>query len=141
MKTELKKELAYIAIITGFSIIVITLLSIKFLSKEDEKKDDTVQIYQAGVYTKEIQLGDVAVSIQLCLDKSNVKSVELVNIDDTFSSMYPLMAPEVKKISEQLSSGKSVDEIVLSDEAQYTEKLILGTVREMLQEHRVSQAP
>ena len=66
-----------------------------------------------------------------------MKSVELVNLDESVSTMYPLMEPTVEKISKQLAAGSSIEEIALSEESQYTEKLIVEAVSEMMQEHRV----
>ena len=64
--------------------------------------------------------------------------MELVNLDESVSAMYPLMEPTVEKISKQLAAGNSVEEIALSEESQYTEKLIVEAVSTMMQEHRVS---
>lgn len=76
------------------------------------------------------------VNLQLSLDEDNVKSVELVNLDESVETMYPLMQPTVDKISKQLAAGKSMEEIVISEESQYTEKLIVQSVSEMMQEHK-----
>ena len=59
-------------------------------------------------------------------------------MDESVSAMYPLMEPTVEKISKQLAAGNSVEEIALSEESQYTEKLIVEAVSTMMQEHRVS---
>ena len=57
-------------------------------------------------------------------------------LDESVETMYPLMEPTVEKISNQLAAGKSVDEIVVSEESQYTEKVIVGAISEMLHEHQ-----
>ena len=75
-------------------------------------------------------------NIQLSLDEDSVKSVELVNLEESVSTMYPLMQPTVEKMSKELAAGKTMDEIVVSEESQYTEKIIANAVSEILQEHR-----
>ena len=46
--------------------------------------------------------------------------------------MYPLMQPTVEKLSRQLAAGKTMEEIVVSEDTQYTEKILVETVSEML---------
>lgn len=136
------RELIYTAIFVGLGIILLILLFVMFWPGKGGKEEtasvsgETQQEYEAGVYTKEIKIGDASVNIQLSLDEDNVKSVELINLDESVSTMYPLMEPTVEKISKQLAAGKAMDEIVVSEESQYTEKMIVEAVSEMMQEHR-----
>ena len=46
------------------------------------------------------------------------------------------MQPTVEKISKQLAAGRSMEEIVISKESQYTEKIIVESVSKMMEEHR-----
>jgi hypothetical protein len=46
-----------------------------------------------------------------------------------------LMQPTVEKLSKQLAAGKTMEEIVVSEDTQYTEKILVETVSEMLKEH------
>lgn len=137
------RKIIYTAIFVGVGIIALILLAIILSSDKDGKGGESASVqteseqqYEAGVYTKEIQIGDASVNIQLSLDENNVKALELVNLDETVETMYPLMQPTVEKISEQLAAGKSMDEIVISEESQYTEKVIEEAVSKMLEEHR-----
>ena len=69
------------------------------------------------------------------LDENQVKAVELVNLSESVETMYPLMQPTVEKLSKQLAAGKTMDEIVVSEDTRYTEKIIVESVNEMLKEH------
>ena len=93
------------------------------------------QKYEAGVYTKELTIGDSVVNLQLSLDEDRVKAVEFVNLSESVETMYPLMQPTVEKLSRQLAAGKTMEEIVVSEDTQYTEKILVETVSEMLKEH------
>lgn len=136
------RKIIYSLIFLGIAVLALVLVVMLFVPKQDG--DGTVasltygteQKYEAGVYTKEIKLGDTTVNLQLSLNEDNVKSLELVNLDETVETMYPLMQPTVEKIAKQLLEGRSMDEIVISEESQYTEKIIVETVSEMMQEHR-----
>lgn len=134
------RELIFTAIFVGLGILLLILLFIMFWpgkSGKDEASlsNQTEKQYEAGVYTQELQVGDATLNLQLSLDEDCVKSVEIVNLDESVETMYPLMQPTVEKISDQLAAGKSMDEIVLSEDAQYTEKVIVEAVGKMLEEH------
>ena len=136
------REIIYAAILVGLGILLIILLCIMFLpgkGKSSQKGSASASVdgvYEAGVYTKEIHMGDSVVNLQVSLDKDNVKSVELVNLEKSVATLYPLMKPTVNKISTQLAEGKQMDEIVVSKEAQYTEQVIASGVQKIMEKHR-----
>lgn len=136
------RKIIYSLIFLGVAILALVLILMLFVPKEGSSGDTASlanaveQKYEAGVYTKEIRVGDATVNLQLSLDEDNVKSLELVNLDESVETMYPLMQPTVEKIAEQLVAGRSMDEIVISEESQYTEKIIVESVSEMMKEHR-----
>lgn len=137
MKTKSKKEMVYIAVIAVLVILVLILFFV-MSSQKTEKKNS--RIYEAGMYTREITIGDSTITIQVLLDEKNVTSVEVIS-GDIEDAMYPLLKPVAEKISKELSAGKSVDEITLSEESLYTEKLLLDVISEILQEHRIADTP
>ena len=127
------KEVITAAIFVGIAVIVLfVLLGFLFTGKNDSNGD---QKYEAGVYTKELTIGDSVVNLQLSLDEDRVKAVEFVNLSESVETMYPLMQPTVEKLSKQLAAGKTMEEIVVSEDTQYTEKILVETVSEMLKEH------
>ncbi len=135
------REVIYTAIFVGLGILLLIILFFMFWpGKDSGSQDAAVQSqekqYQAGVYTKELQMGDATVNLQVTLDEDRVKSVEIVPLDESITTMYPLMEPAVKTISEQLQAGKGVEEISMSDESQYTEQVVLNAVQEIIQEKK-----
>lgn len=140
------REIIYTAVFVGLGILLLILLFFMFWPDKSEGKQDLSAadqgegvFYEAGIYTSELQIGDAVVNLQVALDEDHVKSVELINLDDSVATMYPLMEPSVGKISEQLAAGSSLDEIVLPEESQYTQELILGTVGKILEENQLEQ--
>ena len=134
------KKMIYGGIFALIAIIILVVLLVLFWPGRGNGEElsldyGTEEIYEAGVYTKELKLGDSSVNLQLTLDEGHVKSLEIVNLEESVETMYPLMKPTVEKISEQLTAGKGMDEIVLSEDAQYTEKMLVESVMEMLAEH------
>jgi len=135
------REIIYTAIFAGLGILLLIILFFMFWPDgKDENKEQAdngkTAVYEAGVYSKQMTVGDSVINLQVVLDEEQVKSVEMINLDDTVSAMYPLMKPSVESISNQLASGVSLDEVVLSDEGQYTEKMILNEVDSVLDEHK-----
>lgn len=135
------REIIYTAVFVGLGILLLIILFFMFWPDgKDENKEQAdngkTAVYEAGVYSKQMTVGDSVINLQVVLDEEQVKSVEMINLDDTVSAMYPLMKPSVESISNQLASGVSLDEVVLSDEGQYTEKMILNDVDSVLDEHK-----
>ena len=135
------REIIYTAVFVGLGILLLIRLFFMFWPDgKDENKEQAdngkTAVYEAGVYSKQMTVGDSVINLQVVLDEEQVKSVEMINLDDTVSAMYPLMKPSVESISNQLASGVSLDEVVLSDEGQYTEKMILNEVDSVLDEHK-----
>ena len=135
------REIIYTAVFVGLGISLLIILFFMFWPDgKDENKEQAdngkTAVYEAGVYSKQMTVGDSVINLQVVLDEEQVKSVEMINLDDTVSAMYPLMKPSVESISNQLASGVSLDEVVLSDEGQYTEKMILNEVDSVLDEHK-----
>lgn len=139
------REIVYTAIFVGLGILLLILLFFMFWpsGKDASKSKHALKsdgIYEAGIYNEELTIGESKVGLQITLDEDRVKSVKVVNLDDSVSAMYPLMKPSVKSISKQLASGVSVDEVVLSKESLYTEKLVLQKVEDVMRKNTVSQS-
>lgn len=131
------REVIYTAIFVGLGILLLIILFFMFWPKQGDA-GQTANVstekmeYQAGVYTKELKMGEATVNIQVTLDENAVKSVEIVPLDESITTMYPLMEPAVKTISEQLQAGTDIKQISLTDESQYTQQVILNAVEEIL---------
>lgn len=135
------REVIYTAVFVGLGILLLIILFFMFWTgkghgSKDVAIDNQEKQYQAGIYTKELKMGDATVNLQVTLDEDRVKSVEIVPLDESITTMYPLMEPAVETISEQLQAGAEVEEISLSDESQYTEQIILNAVQEIMEEEK-----
>ena len=139
------KELVYTAIFVGLGILLLVLLFFMFWPEKKANSDSSASqpvsvstqsstLYKAGVYNQEISLGDSQINIQVALDTERVKSVEITNLEESVETMYPLIKPAVKEISEQLVQGVSPEEVVLSEDSPYTSQMILESVSDILKE-------
>jgi uncharacterized protein with FMN-binding domain len=106
--------------------------SLSVESSGDEASTDDHK-YIAGVYTSDLTLGDSTIHLRVSIDEDSVKAVEVVNLEDSVETMYPLIKPAVEEISNQLAGNVSPEEVVLSDDSPYTSQLILDSVCQILE--------
>ena len=114
------KELIYTAIFAGVGIILLLLIVYLFVGKgRSEGKQDTAES---------------TASLEVALDTDHIKSVKIVPLDESITTMYPLMEPAVKSVSNQLAAGVAPEEVELTKESKYTQQIIVDAVEEILEE-------
>lgn len=131
------KELIYTAIFAGLGILLIVLLIIMFFPSKDEKNDPSgseaaENIYNPGIYNSQIVLGDSTLNLEVVVDADQIKSVSLVNLEDSVATMYPLVKPSLASIEKELKKGTALDDIPLTEKSKYTETLLLEGIRTAL---------
>lgn len=130
------KELIYTAIFAGLGILLILLLVFMFLPSRKDKDhntgDSTAGKYNPGVYSSQITLGDSTLNLELVVDADQIKSVSFVNLEDSITTMYPLVKPSLASIEKELIKGTSLDDIPVSDKSKYTESLLIEGIRTAL---------
>lgn len=134
------KELIYTAIFAGLGILLIVLLIIMFIpGSEDEKTGDaSANTYAPGVYTSQIRLGDTTLNLEVAVDADQIKSVSLINLEESVTTMYPLVKPSLEAIEKELIAGTSLEDIPLSEKSKYTESLLIEGVRTALEKARAN---
>lgn len=131
------KEIIYTVIFAALGILLIILLVTMFLRKDNNSDMGTSeQLYTPGVYSAALILNDTALNLQVVVDGDHINSVELVNIDEATTTMYPLIQPSLELISKQLYSGVAIDKIELSEDGQYTQTVMLDTIKVALEKAR-----
>ncbi len=130
------KEIAYTGIFVALGILLIILLVVMFLPGKEENTDvsDADAVYQPGIYTTELTINNTKLQLEVAVDASHINSVSLINVDETVKTMFPLMEPTVDAIEEQLANGTSIDDITPSEDNQYTQEILLGAVKNALNE-------
>ena len=144
------KEVVYTAVFVGLGILLLIVLFFMF-GRQNSPKSESSQSnisnesstykndagYRAGIYESQFVIGENTINLEVALDEEQVKSVKVKNLDESVETMYPLMKSAVKDVSKQLSSGVSIDEVVLSKNSMYTEKLVLDAVKTVLDEQKL----
>lgn len=134
------KEIIYTAIFIGLGLLLILLLVIMFRPGGKTKTPDqqSEALYNPGVYTSQITIGENSLNLELVVDADHINSIRFVNLEEAVTTMYPLVSPSLDSISEQLSSGTALENVVLPEENYYTGQLLMSHIDQLLQKAYIS---
>ncbi|MDE6749173.1 MAG: hypothetical protein K2K21_08965 [Lachnospiraceae bacterium] len=128
------KELIYTGIFAVLGILLIILLVIMFLPKNEKKNAVTTMTqtstntYIPGVYTTSLILNDNVVEIEVTVDEQSINSIRLVNLDEAVTTMYPLIQPSFESLASQIIVNQSLDGITYPDDSKYTSMILLNAI-------------
>ena len=133
------KEVIYTAIFIVLAIVLILLLVFMFGKGRKEKDVSETASYKAGVYTSSIQLEGQSLDVQVVVDENHINSVSLINLDETVTTMYPLLQSSMDSISEQVCRDQSLDHVSYTVENQYTATILMDAIEKALDKASVDQ--
>lgn len=131
------KEIIYTALFAVLGILLIIFLIFMF-GPGHKKEASATSGYLPGVYTSGITLNNTDLVVEVTVDKSGISSIRFVNLDETVTTMFPLVQPALEDIAEQIYESQSLDDISLPKENPYTSKAILNAIRSALKKATVS---
>ena len=129
------KEIIYTAVFAGLGILLILLLIFMFLpdkKNQDSTAKDSAK-YTAGVWTSELTIGETSLNIEVVVDESHINSVSITNLNESVTTMYPLLQPSLDDIASQLNKTGDIDSVKLSDSSKYTQTVLLDAVKATLE--------
>lgn len=125
------KEIIYTAVFAALAIILILLLVFMFLPKNKESKTNEEK-YMPGVYTSTFTLNNTALEVEVTVDETHINSIRFSNLDESVTTMFPLIQPTIEDIAEQVYDSQSLDNIQLSEDSPYTSQIIVNAIDEAL---------
>lgn len=125
------KEIIYTAVFAALAIILILLLVFMFLPKNKESKTNEEK-YMPGVYTSTVTLNNTALEVEVTVDETHINSIRFSNLDESVTTMFPLIQPTIEDIAEQVYGSQSLDNIQLSEDSPYTSQIIVNAIDEAL---------
>ena len=131
------KELIYTAIFVGLGILLVILLVCMFNKKDDEEKSKETMKYQAGVYTSSILFNDNILDVEVAVDDNEIKSISLVNLDESVATMYPLVEPALEELAEQIYEKQSLEDITYNSENQYTSMVLMNAIEDAVEKAEI----
>ncbi len=125
------KEIIYTVIFVALGILLLLLLIFMFFPREKGKEANATQ-YKPGVYTSTVTLNNTNLEVEVTVDKSHINSIRFSNLDETVTTMFPLIQPTIEDIAEQIYDTQSLDNISYSEDNPYTSQVIVGAIQEAL---------
>ncbi len=144
------KELVYALVLIIISVVIImTAVSLFAPQKEsatapssgEAESEESTQaqseasqtvtsqaIYTPGIYTAAIKLGNVNAELQITVDADRINSISLANLDESVTTLYPLMQPTLEELSASILESQSLEGISYDDENRYTSMLLLQAI-------------
>ena len=128
------KELVYTGIFVGLGILLIVLLFVMFYPKKEKSADVTAEAasYVPGIYNSELKLGENTLNLEVVVDEDQIKSVSFVNLDDSVTTMYPLVKPSLEGIEKELIAGTPIDEIPVQEKSKFTQSMLIDGIKAAL---------
>lgn len=96
--------------------------------------------YTPGVYTASIMLDGNPVDIKVTLDKNNINNIELVNLSDSVTTMYPMLNDNFEEIASAVKINGITQNITYSADSKYTSSMILSGIKAALDKAVVTGA-
>ena len=135
------KEVIYTFAFAGLSILLIFLFLYMFLPDKTETENTESATYTAGVYTSSILFQNSAIDVQVIVDSSSIRSISLINLDESVATMYPLVEPALEELTQQILKKQSTEGISYSANNQYTSLMLLDAINHALKKAIVTDTP
>ena len=121
------KEIIYTAIFAVL-IIILALLLLFMFSPGRKNTLNNDKKYIPGIYTSTLTLNNNALEVEVTVDEAHINSIRFSNLDETITTMYPLIQPTIEDIAEQIYDKQSLENIDYSSDNPYTSKSILNAI-------------
>jgi cbb3-type cytochrome oxidase subunit 3 len=134
------KEIIYTVIFAALGILLILLLIFMFKpDKKDEAASAETNLYTAGVWNSSIALNDMAINLEVVVDKDHINSVKIKNIDEAITTMFPLVEPSLEAIALQLYNDVPIDQVEVMEDSKYTQQLLIEAIKVALEKAKVTE--
>lgn len=131
------KEVVYTSIFLCLALLVLVLMFFMFGRKKDStaigadtEKDAR---FVPGVYNSTIKLNDNSFDVQVTVDANHINAIELVNLSEAATAMYPLMTPTLEQLAAQIYTTQSLENISYGEDNKYTSMLLLESIKNALE--------
>lgn len=125
------KEIIYTAVFVVLGILLIILLAFMFFPKQKDTVD-TEPRYVPGIYTSTVSLNNTNLEVEVMVDSSHINAIRFSNLDESVTTMYPLMQPTIEYIAEQVYEKQSLEDIAYSEDSPYTSQVIINAIENAL---------
>ena len=103
-----------------------------FSGKDSDSAGNT--LYTPGQYTTTLTFNGSAADVKVTVDENSITAIDLDNLEESVSVMYPLMEPALEELTAQILETQSLDNISYAEDRQYTSMLLLDAIASSLQQ-------
>lgn len=125
------KEIIYTVIFVALGILLIFLLVHMFSPSKDDSPANS-GTYTPGVYTSALTVGSQTVDVEVTVDADHINAIRLVNLNESVTTMYPLMQPAIEDLADQILANQSTDHVVFPGSQKYTSSALLQAINSAL---------
>ena len=126
------KELVYTGLFVFLGILLIVTLILMFSNKNSDSAQNT--LYTPGQYTTTLTFNGNAADVKVTVDENSITAIDLDNLEESVSVMYPLMEPALEELTAQILETQSLDNISYAEDRQYTSMLLLDAIASSLEQ-------
>ena len=132
------KEIIYTAIFALLGILLIILLAFMFFPKQNNNpNNNSKQQYVPGIYTSSVTLNNTNLEVEVVVDSTHINAVRISNLDESVTTMYPLVQPTIEYIAEQIYETQSLENISHNENSPYTSQVLLNAIEDALEKGKV----
>lgn len=94
---------------------------------------NTATTYTPGMYSTDIMLNGYYVTLSLTVDKDRIKAININNLTDAITTMYPLIEPALEDIKNELLNTNSIKKLDYSSDNQYTYSILSNAINSLIE--------
>ena len=129
------KEIIYTVIFLGLVALFIMFkkpATVSETASSNTASETTEPSYNPGTYDSTITLGESTLSVMVTVDDHSIQDVALSNLDESVTTMYPLLSSSLEAINTDLQYVSSIDDLTVSGDTKYTSMLLINAIKEAL---------
>ena len=132
------KEVIYTIIFLVLLIIFGVLMFFMFGSEKSAAVSNTsTSRYTPGIYRTSIQLNSNTFDVEVTVDQEHIRSIQLRNLSESTSAMFPLVEPVLNSLSSQIYTDQSLDNLVYPSDQKYTSVMLINAIRKAVEKAEV----
>lgn len=126
-----------IAIIALAAVLILYFMNSSDSTQPTSLPTGSDAIYKAGVYTTSVIINGSPMDIRVTLDQNNINDIQLLNVSDTITTMYPLIEDSFANIRNQIIETGSVDNISFDTQNTYSSTTIINAIKIAINKGRI----
>lgn len=91
-----------------------------------------VPLYTPGVYNTTLTLNGMHINMEVALDADHINAIHMTYLDDSITTMYPLLQPAFEDIRTQVYDQQALTGISCKEDQKYTSYLLLQAIQSSL---------